>query len=146
MWLGFCLVPILLGALLQVMLKNAGTGSYLSDTLYVTAYRHTLGVAVLLVALGGLSAMNKMKQKTVSLSISIGFAVLITASGTALTILQASVGLNGIPRRYIDYPDEFAQLQFYSGIAAITCLALSAAYVVYLWRCPKTLEKAEEVF
>ena len=84
-WLGFSLVSILLGALLQVILKNAGTDSYLSDSLYVTAYRHAFGLAVLCVALGGLSAMNEIKQKRISFPISISFAVLITATGTALT-------------------------------------------------------------
>ncbi len=146
-WLGFCLVPILIGVLLHVMLKNASEDSYyLSVSLYVTAYRHAFGVAVLLAALGGLSALNKVKLKTVSLTISFSFALLITAFGIVLTVLQASIGINGLPKGYVDYPYAFAQLQFYSGLAAMACLSLSAAYVVYLWRCPVRTAKVEEVF
>ena len=92
-WLGFSLVPILLGTLLQAVLKNAGTDSLLSETLYVTAIRHAVGIAVLLAALGGLSARAKMKSKTISLKFSFIFASVITVSGAALTILQASVGI-----------------------------------------------------
>ena len=61
-------------------------------------------------------------------------------------VLQARVGVKGMPRQFIDYPNEFAQAQLYSGLAAIACLSLATAYVVYLWRCSKTLEKAEDVF
>lgn len=145
-WLGFSIVPILFGVLLQLMLKNSPPNNYLSDTLFTTAYRHAFGIAVLLAALGGLSAASKMKRKMISLTVAFGFAGLITAAGTILIVLQARVGTNGIARRYIDYPVEFAALQFNSGIAAIACLSLCAAYVVYLWRCPVKTVKAAEVF
>ena len=142
-WLGLSIVPILIGALLHLMLKNLPTDNYLSDTLFTTAYLHAFGIAVLLAALGGLSAMNRMKRKIISFKVSFGFAGSIAVAGTILTVIQASAGLNGIARRYIDYPAEFAQLQLFSGISAIACLSLSIAYVVYLWRCPVKTKAAE---
>lgn len=113
----------------------------------VTANRHAYGTAVLLVALGGLSALQRVKFESLSLKISFGFALLITVSGVALVLLQAQLGLYGLPRRYIEYPIEFAPLQFYSSIAAITCFFLSAFYVILLWRhSNKKTGTIEEVF
>lgn len=145
-WLGFCIVPLLFAALLQLITTNASTDNFLSDTMYVTGFRHALGTAVLLAALGGLSAMNKVKLKVFSRKISFIFALFIASSGTVLAVFQTVLGLNGMPRRYIGYPNEFAQLQLYSGIAAITCFSLSAAYVIFLWRRPYKIGIAEEVF
>jgi len=146
-WLGFCLVPIAFGVLLQFILSNSPNESYyLSVSLFVTAYRHAFGIAILMAAFGGLSAVNKMKSKRVSRKISFGFALSITATGIALTTIQAGIGINGLPKGYIDYPYAFAPAQFLTGIAAMTCMGLSAAYLVYLWRCPSEVKKMEEVF
>jgi heme/copper-type cytochrome/quinol oxidase subunit 1 len=145
-WLGCCGLPILIGALFQLMLRNAGPDSYLSDTYYATAIRHAFGVAALLAALGGLTAASKMKRKIISLGPISIFAVLISISGTVIAFLQANIGRIGMPRRYIDYPAEFAALQLASGIAAIACFGIAAAYLVYLWRRPSKAETIEAVF
>lgn len=146
-WLGFAVVPIVFGLLLILILRNSPNESYyLSVSLFVTAYRHAFGIAILMAALGGLSAMNKMKLKRISLRVSAGFALLITLSGFVLTVLQASIGVSGIPKGYIEYPYALARVHFYSSLAAIMCLALSVAYLIYLWRCPIKTEKAVEVF
>ena len=134
-WLGFAAIPFLSGALIHLLLANAGgPESYLSDSYFMTANRHAFGTAVLLVALGGLSALQQVMFKSVPLKISFVFALLITGSGVAAAYLQASLGLNGLPRGYIDYPAQFAPLHFYSGVAAIACIFLSASYVIFLWR------------
>lgn len=133
-WLGLGIVPLLYGVLLNLMLTGQSPDSYLRDTAYVTAIRHAYGTAILMVALGGLSALQRMKFEGLPLKISFGFALLITGSGVALSLLQTQLGLSGLPRRYIDYPVEFAPLQFYSGVAAIACFFLTAVYVILLWR------------
>jgi len=147
-WLGFGTVPLLLGALINLMLANVQSpDSALKDTVLITANRHAYGTAVLLVALGGLSALQRMKFESLSLKVSFSFALLITISGVLLVLLQASLGLNGVPRRYIDYPIQFAPLQFYSSVAAITCFCLSAFYVILLWQhSNKKAGTIEEVF
>jgi len=147
-WLGFAIVPILIGILTNLMLENVQSpDSYLKDTTFVTANRHAYGTAVLLVALGGLSALQRVKFESLSLIISFGFALLITGSGVTLAILQAALGVSGLPKQYIDYPIVFAPFQFYSSVAAITCFFLSAAYVILLWRhSDKKAGAIEEVF
>lgn len=134
-WFGLATIPLLYGGVISLMLLNVGgPDSYLSDSYFMTANRHAFGTAVLLVALGGLSALQRVKFKSVPLKVSFGFALLITGSGVAAASLQATLGLNGLPRRYIDYPAEFAPLHFFSGIAAIFCVFVSAIYVILLWR------------
>ena len=130
-WLGFCTVPVLLGILMTVIAQPLG--NTLTDTIYITTQRHAYGTAILLVALGGLSALSKIKLKTIPLKISFCFAFLITTSGVILTVMQARLSLIGMPRGYIDYPNEFALFQFYASVAAITCFCLSALYVILLW-------------
>jgi len=147
-WLGFGTVPLLFGLLINLMLTNVQSpDNYLTDTYLVTANRHAYGTAVLLVGLGGLSALQRVRFESLSLKLSFVFALLIAGSGVALTLLQAQLGLNGLPRRYMDYPSEFAPLQFYSSVAAIICLFLSAAYVILIWRhSDKKTGTIEEVF
>jgi len=147
-WLGFCAVPLLFGALISLVLANAQSSqSLLGDTVYLTANRHAFGTAALLVALGGLSALQKVKSKNVSLRMSFGFALLITSSGVAMVFLQTLLGMQAMPRRYIDYPQAFAQFQFYASFAAIACFSFSAIYVILLWRCSdEKAGKIEEVF
>ncbi|MDB2439917.1 hypothetical protein N9W89_14485 [Hellea sp.] len=147
-WLGFGAVPLLFGILINLTLANVQSPqSALEDTVYLTANRHAYGTAALLVALGGLSALQQVKFKSLSLKVSFGFALLITGSGVALALLQALLGLNGFPRRYIDYPIQFAPFQFYSSVAAITCFFLSANYVILLWRhSNKKAGAIDEVF
>jgi len=144
-WLGFCTVPVLFGILLHFIYISAqAEDSYLEHTTFLTAYRHAYGMTVLLAAIGGLSALKKMKCPNLSFKTSFGFAFLITTSGITMTALQAGLGLNGLPRRYIDYPYAFAHLQLYSSIAAIGCFSFSTIYIILLWRLSD--EKIEEVF
>ncbi len=146
-WLGLGTVPLLYGGLVNSMLIGQSPDSYLRDTTYVTAIRHAYGTAVLMVARGGLSAWKRTKFEGLPLKISFGFALLITGSGVALSLLQTQLGLNGLPKRYIDYPVEFAALQFYSSVAAIACFFLTAVYVILLWRhSDEKVDIIKEVF
>jgi heme/copper-type cytochrome/quinol oxidase subunit 1 len=146
-WLGFSIFPLLYGFLVTLIFNNAPSDTLLEDTVFLTANRHAYGTAALLAALGGLSALQRVRLKNLSLKVSFAFALFITGSGVLLAIYQSQLGLFGMPRGYNDYPREFAQVQFYSSLAGIACLSLSTIYVILLWRCSdKKTEKIEEVF
>ena len=138
-WLGFGTVPFLFALFMNLILINAQSpDSFLTGTYFVTANRHAYGTAVLLVTLGGLSAWQRVRFESLSLKISFVFALLIAGSGSALAFLQYQLGLLRMPRKYIDYPIEFAPFQFYSSVAAIVCFFLSAVYVMLLlWHSDK---------
>ncbi|WP_026942900.1 heme-copper oxidase family protein [Hellea balneolensis] len=147
-WLGFSTIALLCGALLNLALSNVQSpDSFITDTYFITANRHAYGTALLLVALGGLSALQKVKFESLPLKTSFVFALLVTSTGIALAFLQSQLGLYGLPRQYIDYPNEFASLQLYSSIAAITCCLLSVVYIIILWHhSNKKVGTIEEVF
>ena len=147
-WLGFGIVPFAIGALMYLVLaKTRQPDGVLLDTTYASAYRHAFGTLVLLIALGGLSAWKKTKAANLSLTVSFAFALSITITSVTLVILQARLGLMGMPREYIDYNPVFASFQFYSSIAAIACLSLSAGYVFRLmWLPDDDLQKVEDSF
>lgn len=145
-WVGLSAVLLLFGGVIHLTQMNAQPDSALLDTVHTTAYLHAYGTAILMVALGGLSASKRVKLKTMSLKIPIIFGLLIAGSAVVYILLQAGLGLNGMPRRYIDYPQAFAPLQFYSSIAAIACLSLSVVYVIFLWQYSnKGTPKVEDV-
>lgn len=147
-WLGFSIIPLLYGLLITLVIDKAQSQpSFIADTLLLTASRHAYGTAALLATLGGLSALQKVRLKSISLKVSFLFAPLIAGSGTLFAISQTQLGVFGMPRRYNEYPQEFAQVQFYSSLTGIACLSLSAIYLILLWRCSdKKTEKIEEVF
>jgi len=101
-----------------------------------TANWHAFGVVGLSIALGGISAWQKMKGKSVPLKITIPIAILVSLSTIIFIIAQARLGVYGMPRRYVDYPEAFAQLQFVVSLSAIICVSLAGLYLVLLWRRP----------
>lgn len=129
-------LPFLIGLVTQSTLSTAVADAYLHDTVYATANRHAYGIVALCFALGGISAWQTGNGKSVPLKITIPIAVLISVSALVLIIFQASLGLNGMPRHYSDYPQAFAPVQFYASLAAIMCLGLVGLYLVLLWRRP----------
>jgi heme/copper-type cytochrome/quinol oxidase subunit 1 len=128
--------PLLNGLVIHLMLSTLDANAYLHDTVYTTANRHAYGIVGLCVALGGISVWQTGKGKSVPLKFAIPIAVSLSISAFVFIIFQASLGLNGMPRRYVDYPEAFALLQFYASLSAITCLSLAGLYLVLLWRRP----------
>lgn len=129
-------LPLLIGLVINLMLFSAGADAYLHDTVYATANRHAYGLVALCFALGGISAWQTGKGKSVPLKVTIPIVILISVSALVFILLQASLGLSGMPRRYVDYPEAFALSQFYASLAAIICLGLAGLYLVLLWRRP----------
>ena len=135
-WGAAAVLPLLIGLVLQLMLSTAVAGSFLHDSVYATANWHAFGVVGLSIALGGISAWQKMKGKSVPLKITIPIAILVSLSTIIFIIAQARLGVYGMPRRYVDYPEAFAQLQFVVSLSAIICVSLAGLYLVLLWRRP----------
>ena len=146
-WLGFSLLPLLYGLLTQLILSNMAKDAYFHDTVYLTANRHAYGMALLMVALAGLSAFKKMRQEKLSLITASIFAFLISVSAVIMAFCQAALGASGMPRQYADYPNEFAPLQFIASLSGMICLSLASIYVILMWRRPaKESDTVKEVF
>ena len=122
------------GGVTGVVLANAGMDLQLHDTYYVVAHFHyvlSLG-AVFALFMGMYYWMGKMSGREIP-----NWAGYLhfwtTFIGVNLTFFpQHFLGLAGMPRRYIDYADGFAQWNLVSSIGAYISFASTLFFVVIM--------------
>jgi cytochrome c oxidase subunit I len=133
------------GGVTGVVLANAGMDIALHDTYYVVAHFHyvlSLG-AVFAIFCGYYYWVDKMTgHKFPEWAGKLHFWM--TFIGVNITFFpQHFLGLAGMPRRYIDYPDIFAHWNYVSTIGAYIAGAASVFFLVFAVRNIFTGEKAE---
>jgi cytochrome c oxidase subunit I len=133
------------GGVTGVVLANAGMDIALHDTYYVVAHFHyvlSLG-AVFAIFCGYYYWVDKMTgHKFPEWAGKLHFW--LTFIGVNITFFpQHFLGLAGMPRRYIDYPDIFAHWNYVSTIGAYIAGAASVFFLVFAVRNIFTGEKAE---
>ena len=122
------------GGVTGVVLANAGIDHALHDTYYVVAHFHyvlSLGAVFGLFA-GWYYWFEKMFG--VKYNKTIGYAHFWTMfiGSNLLFFPQHFLGLNGMPRRYIDYADGFTTWHFWSSIGYAVTLVATAIFFIGL--------------
>jgi cytochrome c oxidase subunit 1 len=133
------------GGVTGVVLANAGMDIALHDTYYVVAHFHyvlSLG-AVFAIFCGYYYWVDKMTgRKFPEWAGKVHFW--LTFIGVNITFFpQHFLGLAGMPRRYIDYPDVFAHWNYVSSIGAFIAGGASVFFIIFAIRNLFVGEKAE---
>lgn len=139
----FLIVPLLLalayfsfvfyGASIGVVLSQAGVDRALHDTYYVVAYSHfAYQSASLLAFFAGMNAVFPSIGRQLWLGIVQGTLMVV---GLIMTFLpQMFIGLQGMPRRYMDYADAFLTWNYVSSVGTFVIFVAVGLWFVILLR------------
>lgn len=131
-WLVFALFLAVMAGAMRQMRSSAGIDTVLSDTYFTVAIWHAAGGALVLLALGLLSAVARRAGKHLLGWLSAILAGVTTLAWAGMVISQAQLGLVGMPRLYADYPELFSPLQARAGLCAVLAVLLGLIAVVRL--------------
>ncbi|MER6816154.1 cytochrome c oxidase subunit I [Spirillospora sp. NPDC000708] len=141
--IGF-LVTFLFGGLTGVILASPAMDFHLTDSFFVVAHMHyVLFGTVVFAMFGGFyfwwpKMTGKMLDETWG---KIHFWTLFVGFHTTF-LVQHWLGAEGMPRRYADYPKQFATLNLVSSIGAFI---LGASTFAFLWNIYRTHRRGEPV-
>lgn len=131
------------GGVTGVVLANAGADRSLHDTYYVVAHFHyvlSLGAVFAIFAAWYYwypKMFGYMYNETLA---TLHFWVMFI--GVNLIFFpQHFLGLNGMPRRYVDYPDAFA---FWNMVSSIGYLIMALGLVFFFWTIVESLMKKRQ--
>ena len=119
------------GGVTGVMLANAGVDRALHDTYYVVAHFHyvlSLG-AVFAIFAGWYYWFPKMSGYMYNEALGKLHFWLTFIGANVLFFPQHFLGLSGMPRRYVDYPDAFA---FWNGVSSVGAYMTALGTLVFL--------------
>ena len=133
------------GGVTGVVLANAGIDHALHDTYYVVAHFHyvlSLGAVFGLFA-GWYYWFEKMFGLKYNKFIGYAHFWFMFVASNLIFFPQHFLGLNGMPRRYVDYPDAFAYWNYVSSIGYAISLVATALFFIGLVEAMLRRRKAE---
>jgi len=135
-----------LGGVTGVVLANAGIDQAMHDTYYVVAHFHyTMSLGALFSIFAGFYYwIGKMSGRQYPETLGKIHFWLTFVGVNLIFFPQHFLGLAGMPRRYVDYPDAYAYWNYLSSIGAYLSFAGALLFVFIIWRTFKSGAKCAD--